>query len=68
MAFFETYSYLNISDIAKVAGINPGLMRQYSSGNKFPSKERVKEIEKAVKKIGRELTQVNLHKSQQLTR
>ena len=39
-SFFDNHSYLNISDIAKRAGINQALMRQYASGNKFPSEER----------------------------
>jgi hypothetical protein len=63
-SFFEQYSFLNISDLAKRAGINPALMRQYVSGNKFPSKQRVQEIESAVKSIGKELIKVRLHKSQ----
>jgi len=63
-SFFEEYSFLNISDLAKRAGINPTLMRQYVSGNKYPSEERVQEIENAVKAIGKELTRVKLHKPQ----
>jgi hypothetical protein len=39
-------------------------MRQYSIGNKFPSADRVQEIEDAVKAIGKELSKVKLHKSQ----
>lgn len=62
-SFFENHSYLNISDIAKRAGINPGLMRQYASGNKFPSEDRVMEIEDAIREIGKELSKVKLHKS-----
>lgn len=60
--FFEQFSYLNITDIAKRAGINPGLMRQYSSGIKFPSEDRVIEIEDAIRAIGKELSRVKLHK------
>ena len=33
-SFFNYFSFLNVSDIAKRAGINPSLMRQYSSGVK----------------------------------
>ena len=62
-AFFDTHSYLNISDVAKQAGINQALMRQYASGNKFPSFERVKEIEMAIRNIGKELSKVRLSKS-----
>lgn len=62
--FFENHSYLNITDVAKRAGINAALMRQYASGVKFPSEERVNEIEKAIHQIGKELTKVKLHKTQ----
>ncbi|MGN8798468.1 pilus assembly protein HicB [Segatella copri] len=33
-SFFNYFSFLNVSDIAKRAGINPSLMRQYASGVK----------------------------------
>ena len=33
-AFFEEFSFLNATDIARRAGINPSLMRQYTSGVK----------------------------------
>ena len=62
--FFEQHSYLNISDIAKYAEINQALMRQYAAGVKYPSEDRVKQIEKAIRQIGKDLTKVKLHKSQ----
>jgi hypothetical protein len=61
--FFEQHSYLNISTVATRAGISPILMRQYASGNKFPSVERVKTIETAIREIGKELGKAKLHKS-----
>ncbi len=36
--FFERFNFLNQSKIAALAGINPGLIRQYSSGDKQPFK------------------------------
>ena len=33
-SFFNYFSFLNVSDIAQRAGINPSLMRQYSRGIK----------------------------------
>ena len=33
-AFFKEFSFLNATDIARRAGINPSLMRQYTSGVK----------------------------------
>lgn len=61
--FFEQHSYLNISTVATRAGISPILMRQYASGIKFPSAERVKTIETAIREIGKELVKAKLHKS-----
>jgi hypothetical protein len=60
ISFFDEHSYLNISDIAKRAGINQALMRQYASGNKFPSQDRVTQIETAIREIGKELSKVRL--------
>src|SRR5690348_15477202 len=61
-SFFEQHSYLSISDIASKAGINAGLMRQYASGVKFPSADRILEIQGAIREIGKELSKVRLHK------
>lgn len=33
-SFFEYFSFLNVSDIARRAGISPSLMRQYVCGSK----------------------------------
>jgi hypothetical protein len=63
-SFFEEYSFLSISDIASKIGINPSLMRQYAQGIKFPSADRVKEIESAIRQIGKELSKVKLHKAE----
>jgi predicted DNA-binding transcriptional regulator AlpA len=63
-SFFEQYPFLNVSEIAKKAGISPAMMLHYTSGTKFPSEERVKQIESAIKEIGKELTKVKLHKAQ----
>jgi hypothetical protein len=63
-SFFEEFSFLNISDIGKRASINSTLMRQYAAGIKFPSLERVKSIEAAIRSIGKELSRIKLHKSQ----
>lgn len=45
-SFFNYFSFLNVSDIAKRAGINPSLMRQYSRG---------------IKKLARRHTSVSQH-------
>jgi len=58
--FFEQFNFLNQSKIAELAGINPGLIRQYSSGHKQPSKEQVGKIENAIRKLGGRLKSVHL--------
>lgn len=63
-SFFEEYTFLNISEVGKRASINAALMRQYAAGIKFPSVERVKRIEDAIREIGKELVRVRLHKAQ----
>jgi hypothetical protein len=60
-AFFETHPYLNISEVAQVAGINSALMRQYSSGVKHASRNRVQEIQRTVRSMGKELSKLTLY-------
>ena len=62
-SFFEQYTFLNITDIAKRTSINSTLMRQYAAGIKFPSTERVQKIEEAIRSIGKELAKVKIHTS-----
>lgn len=61
-SFFEQYPYINISEVAAKAGIDYAMMRQYSSGKKYPSEVRIKKIEQAIHEIGKELSKVKLHK------
>lgn len=56
---FDKFPELNATQIAKGLGINEGLMRQYISGIKHPSFERILEIENYIHKLGEEL--LNLH-------
>lgn len=58
--FFEQFNFLNQSKIAELAGINPGLIRQYSSGHKQPSKEQVGKIEHAIHQLASKLKSVQL--------
>lgn len=58
--FFEEFDFLNQSKIAELAGINPGLIRQYSSGHKQPSMEQVAKIEKAIRGMAEKLSSVQL--------
>ncbi len=45
-AFFEQFDFLKQSKIAELAGINPGLLRQYTSGVKNPSTDQTRKIER----------------------
>ena len=58
--FFEEFNFLNQSKIAELAGINPGLIRQYSTGHKHPSMEQVAKIEKAIRGMAEKLKMVQL--------
>ena len=58
--FFGAFPVLKMSDIAIRAGLNLGLVRQYASGVKNPSKEQVKKIEAAVHGLGNQLLRVSL--------
>ena len=59
--FFEEYDFLKQSKIAELAGMNPGLLRQYASGVKHPSPEQAKKIEKAVHDLAKNLRSVSLY-------
>jgi hypothetical protein len=58
--FFEEFNFLKQSKIAELAGVNPGLLRQYASGVKYPSADQVKKIEMAVHELAKELRSVSL--------
>lgn len=47
-ALFQHFDYLNMSKVAQRAGINPGLLRQYASQVKYPSKKQAKKIEDTI--------------------
>lgn len=51
---------IKISAIAKKAGINPSLMRQYATGKANASEQRAKQIEKAIHELGKDLLSVSL--------
>lgn len=59
--FFEQFNFLKQSKVAELAGINPGLLRQYASGVKYPSADQAMKIEKAVHALAKELQSVSLY-------
>lgn len=54
-ALFEHFDFLKISNIAKHAGMNPALLRQYVSGAKNPSKDQAKRIEETLHRLADEI-------------
>ncbi|MDO5523496.1 MAG: DUF2442 domain-containing protein [Bacteroidia bacterium] len=54
------FPMLNITELARAAGISPTVMRHYACNVKRPSKKRKKEIEEALHNIGKELSAVKL--------
>lgn len=59
--FFEKFNFLNQSKIAELSGINPGLLRQYASGVKHPSKEQASKIQLAIRDLANELKAVKIY-------
>lgn len=54
-SFFNYFSFLNVSDIAKRAGINPSLMRQYTSGIKNAGEKTYERLAACIEQIKKEL-------------
>lgn len=59
--FFEQFNFLNQSKVAELSGINPGLLRQYASGVKHPSKEQTSKIQIAIKDLANKLKSVKIY-------
>lgn len=58
--FFIKHHYISQREVADRCGINHSLLRQYATGQKKPSKERIKLIEKAINEIGKELAKAKI--------
>ncbi len=59
-AFFDTFEAIKINSLAKNAGINQSLMRQYATGSKQPSVQQAKKIEMAIHQLGQSLMNVRV--------
>ncbi len=59
--FFLIHKELNITEFAKIAGINATLLRNYINGFKKPSKEREKEILEKIREIGNEYVKADFN-------
>ena len=56
--FFLTHTEINVSEFARLIGINAALLRNYINGFKKPSKEREGQILEQIHKIGAEFMEV----------
>lgn len=55
-SFFDFFSYLNITRIGELAGINSSLLRQYASGAAKAGQKQYDKIRDAVQQIVRDLS------------
>lgn len=54
-AFFKEFSFLNATDLARRAGINPSLMRQYTSGVKKAGEKTYNKLNACLSNIKNDL-------------
>ncbi|MDR0732740.1 MAG: type II toxin-antitoxin system HicB family antitoxin [Dysgonamonadaceae bacterium] len=59
-SMFDYYKWINVSQFAKVAGINPSLMRQYRMGKTYISENQISKIESTLHQLGNELAAIKL--------
>lgn len=53
--FFKSFSFFNVSELAKLLNINQSLLRQYKQGLTPASQEQKKKIEKGIHEIAEQL-------------
>ena len=54
----ETFDALKVGAVAKEAGMNPSLLRQYLSGVKRPSPEQARRVQDALHRVAQRLLEV----------
>lgn len=57
---FDLIPEVNISQLAKTANLNPGLLRQYVSGSKKASEAQTEKVMKAIKEVSVKLSSITL--------
>ena len=60
-SLFEYLSFINVSGLARMLGINESLMRQYKKGDTYISDSQLNRIEEGLHSIGRTLTSLKLN-------
>ena len=56
----ETFAVVKVGAVAKEAGMNPTLLRQYLSGAKRPSREQALRVQNALHQVARQLLDIRL--------
>ena len=59
-SFFNCFAYLKISNIAKKAGMNASLVRQYASGCSKAGEKQYAKLRTAIKEVAKELDEATL--------
>ena len=59
-SMFDYYNWINVSQFARKAGINPSLMRQYRMGKTYISENQISKIENTLHSLGNELAAIKL--------
>lgn len=59
-SLFNYFSFINVSKLARVLGINPSLMRQYKNGSAYISERQIKRIEEGIHRLGQQMMEIKL--------
>lgn len=59
-AFFAEFDWITASAIARHAGLNESLVRQYATGKKFPSLDQAKKIQTTIRGLSKPLQMLEL--------
>lgn len=59
-SFFHLFPEINISQLARLGGLNPGLLRQYASGAKNASERQAQKVMLALKELADRLGAVTV--------
>lgn len=55
-SFFNYFSFLNVTKVGELAGINSSLLRQYVSGAAMAGEKQYEKVRNCVQKIAKELS------------
>ena len=61
LSLFQQFDFLNIGKVAKRAGINAGLLRQYASQVKHPSAKQAQKIEETIHNLAADMSKAQVY-------